>query len=124
MSEHMASFDATDVGSRGVPSEALVKLYRRWREGCWGQILTGNVMIHPEHLEAPGNMIIPPDAEFQGLRFDRFAALAAEAKRHGSRIVAQVSHPGRQTNDSVQSHPISASAVQLVASALSAFGAT
>lgn len=115
MSERMASFDAKDVGSRGIPSEKLVKLYERWGEGTWGQILTGNVMIHPEHLEAPGNMVIPSDAEFHGLRFDRFAALATASKRHGSLIVAQVSHPGRQTNDTIQTHPISASAIPLVA---------
>ncbi|KAI1250143.1 hypothetical protein MGN70_007195 [Eutypa lata] len=115
MSERMASFDAKDVGSRGIPSEKLVKLYERWGEGTWGQILTGNVMIHPEHLEASGNMVIPPDAEFHGLRFDRFAALATASKRHGSLIVAQVSHPGRQTNDTIQTHPISASAIPLVA---------
>lgn len=114
MSERMASFDVNDVKSRGIPSEKLVTLYGRWGEGAWGQILTGNVMIHPEHLEAPGNMIIPSDAEFHGPRFDGFSALATAAKRHGSLIVAQVSHAGRQAPDSVQAHPISASAVQLV----------
>ncbi|KAK7750471.1 hypothetical protein SLS62_007550 [Diatrype stigma] len=115
MSERMASFDASDVASRGIPSEEMVRLYGRWGEGRWGQILTGNLMIHPEHLEAAGNLIVPPDAEFQGLRFDRFAALAREAKRHGSLMVAQVSHPGRQVPEDIQKHPISASAVQLVA---------
>ncbi len=116
LSEAMASFDETDAGSRGIPSERLVRLYGLWGEGGWGQILTGNVMIHPEHLEAPGNMAIPVDAAFEGPRFEGFAAIATAAKRHGSLIVAQVSHPGRQTSASLQPHPISASAVQLTAS--------
>ncbi|RYP10168.1 hypothetical protein DL765_008201 [Monosporascus sp. GIB2] len=115
MSEHMASFDGADVTSRGVPSEKLAKLYGRWGEGGWGLILTGNVMVHPEHLEAPGNMIIPPNAEFSGHRFNGFSAVAAAAKRHGSLIIAQVSHAGRQTPESMQPCPISASAVQLIA---------
>ncbi|RYP30258.1 hypothetical protein DL767_006338 [Monosporascus sp. MG133] len=115
MSEHMASFDAADVASRGIPSQKLAKLYGRWGEGGWGLILTGNVMVHPEHLEASGNMIIPPNAGFDGHRFDEFSAIATAAKRHGSLIIAQVSHAGRQTPESVQPCPISASAVQLVA---------
>ncbi|RYP74896.1 hypothetical protein DL769_003917 [Monosporascus sp. CRB-8-3] len=115
MSEYMASFDAADVASRGIPSEKLVKLYGRWGEGGWGMILTGNIMIHPEHLEASGNMIIPPNAGYDGHRFGGFSAIATAAKRHGSLIIAQVSHPGRQTPESVQPCPISASAVRLIA---------
>ena len=114
MSERLASFDAGDVHLRGIPDKKLVRLYERWGEGGWGQILTGNVMIHPEHLECAGNMVIPADATFDGPRFEAFQAIATAAKRHGSLIVAQVSHPGRQADYSVHQHPISASAIRLV----------
>ena len=114
MSERLASFDEKDIQSRGIPTKEAVKLYERWGEGGWGQILTGNVMIHPEQLEAPGNLIVPADAPFSGPRFDAFKALAEAGKRHGSLIVAQVSHPGRQVPASVQPNPISASAIQLL----------
>ena len=70
-------------------------------------------MLHPEHLEAPGNPIIPEDAPFSGERFEAFQKLAAEAKAHGNLIVGQLSHPGRQTPEFIQPHPISASDVQL-----------
>jgi len=39
--------------------------------------------------------------------------LAAQAKTHGSLIVGQVSHPGRQVENRIQKNPISASDVQL-----------
>ncbi|KAI6251816.1 hypothetical protein MCOR27_001013 [Pyricularia oryzae] len=113
MSEGLATFDEADPSKRGIPTEQLVQLYRRWGQGEWGQIQTGNVMIDPEHLEAPGNMVVPRDAEPSGERFDMFSKLAAAAKEHGSLIVAQVGHPGRQARGSVQQHPISASDVQL-----------
>ncbi|PSR82749.1 NADH oxidase [Coniella lustricola] len=118
MSERLATFHPTDLSARGIPLPELITLYRRWGEGQWGQLLTGNVMIDAGHLEAPGNPIIPVDAAFEGERFEAFKALAAEAKAQGSLILAQVSHPGRQTTIDVQPNPISASNVQLVASAV------
>ncbi|ORY69097.1 NADH oxidase [Pseudomassariella vexata] len=118
MSERLASFSATDLSARGVPSPEAIRLYERWGQGGWGQLLTGNIMIDPGHLEAPGNYIIPRDSPYSGERFDAFKALAEGAKKEGSLIVGQVSHPGRQTSDDVQSEPISASAVQLVSPAM------
>ncbi|KAA8564800.1 hypothetical protein MFRU_008g03620 [Monilinia fructicola] len=113
MSERQASWDPKDFASRGIPSTNLVNVYKRWGEGEYGQILTGNVMIEYDHLEAMGNPIIPLDAPTEGLRFERFAAMAKAGKAHGSLMVAQVSHPGRQVENRVQPNPISASDVQL-----------
>ncbi|KAF2969390.1 hypothetical protein GQX73_g4197 [Xylaria multiplex] len=114
-SEHLASYDEADIESRGIPSSQLTNFYSVFARGGWGQILTGNIQISYTHLEAPGNAIIPPGSEFSGPRFEAFAAIAAAGKSHGSLIVGQVSHPGRQVTEAVQPHPISASAVQLVA---------
>jgi 2,4-dienoyl-CoA reductase-like NADH-dependent reductase (Old Yellow Enzyme family) len=72
-------------------------------------------MIDLEHLEATGNMIIPPDAPLEGPRFEAFKELATVAKKDGALIIAQVSHPGRQVSSTIQQHPISASDVQLEA---------
>jgi 2,4-dienoyl-CoA reductase-like NADH-dependent reductase (Old Yellow Enzyme family) len=71
-------------------------------------------MIEYDHLESPGCAIIPRGSPFSGERFEAFRDLASVSKRHGSLIVAQVSHPGRQVYGSVQKNPISASDVQLV----------
>ena len=60
-----------------------------------------------------GNLIIPRDAGFEGERFGAFAELAKMAKAHGSLVVGQVGHPGRQVGDNINADPISASDVQL-----------
>lgn len=113
MTERISSWDPKNLQTRGVPSKELINLYKRWGEADFGVILTGNVMIDPVNLEAAGNPIIPPDAPFEGERFQAFRELATQGKKHGSLVVAQVSHPGRQVQDRMNPNPISASAVQL-----------
>jgi 2,4-dienoyl-CoA reductase-like NADH-dependent reductase (Old Yellow Enzyme family) len=113
MTERTSSWDPKDFKACGIPSKNLINVYKRWGEGGFGQILTGNIMIEYDQLEAMGNPIIPRDAEFSGHRFEAFKELAAQAKAHGSLVVGQVSHPGRQVESRIQKNPISASDVQL-----------
>ncbi|TVY33790.1 NADH-dependent flavin oxidoreductase [Lachnellula subtilissima] len=113
MTERLSSWDPQDFKKRGIPSKNLVNVYKRWGEGQYGQILTGNIMIEYDQLEAMGNPIIPRDAEYSGPRFEAFKDLATAAKAHGSLIVGQVSHPGRQVENRIQKNPVSASDVQL-----------
>ena len=60
-----------------------------------------------------GNPIIPPDAPFEGERFEAFRKLGELSKAHGSLITGQVSHPGRQVEQRINKDPISASDIQL-----------
>lgn len=113
MTERISSWDPKDFKARGIPSKNLINVYKRWGEGGFGQILTGNIMIEYDQLEAMGNPIIPRDAEFSGPRFEAFKELATVSKAHGSLIVGQVSHPGRQVENRIQKKPISASDIQL-----------
>ena len=113
MTERLSSWDAKKLEARGIPSKELQNVYKRWGEGGLGHILTGNLMIAYDHLEAAGNPIITPDNPFEGERFEAFKELARLAKAHGSLITGQVSHPGRQVEDRIQPNPISASDVQL-----------
>ncbi|KAK1091095.1 hypothetical protein LTR48_006990, partial [Friedmanniomyces endolithicus] len=113
MTERISSWDADNFEARGIPSKTLINLYRRWGEGGIGNILTGNIMIEYDHLEAEGNPIIPRGSPFEGERFEAFKAVAAQGKKEGSLMIGQVSHPGRQVQDKIQPHPISASDVQL-----------
>ncbi|KAL9059864.1 MAG: hypothetical protein Q9162_000934 [Coniocarpon cinnabarinum] len=113
MTERLSSWDAKDFSKRGIPSPELINVYRRWGEGGFGVVLTGNIMIEYDQLEAPANPIVPRGAPFDGERFEAFKKMGAAAKKDGSLIVAQVSHPGRQTADKLQPDPVSASDVQL-----------
>ncbi len=113
MSERLSSWSDNYLPLRGIPCDQLVEAYTVWGEGEIGVILTGNVMIDTQQLETEDNLIIPIDAQVSGDRFEQYKKLAAGAKAHGSLIVAQVSHPGRQTPVHLQPHPISASDVQL-----------
>jgi 2,4-dienoyl-CoA reductase-like NADH-dependent reductase (Old Yellow Enzyme family) len=113
MTERLSSWDPQNFEARGIPSSALINVYRRWGEGGLGHILTGNIMVAYDHLEAAGNPIIPLEAPFEGERFEAFKEMARVSKAHGSLVTGQVSHPGRQVIDKIQKHPISASDVQL-----------
>lgn len=113
MAEILGSWDPKDVSARGIPTESCINAYRCWGEGQIGTILTGNTMIDPEHIGAPGDLIIPPNSGFEGERFEAFKSLAEGAKRHGSLLLGQISHPGRQSPSHVQKYPISSSDVKL-----------
>ncbi|MCJ1391981.1 hypothetical protein MMC18_004848 [Xylographa bjoerkii] len=113
MTERISSWDPKDLPARGIPSKNLINVYKRWGEGEFGMILTGNIMINLDQLEAAGNPIIPIDSEFSGERFEAFKELAEASKKHGSLIVGQLSHPGRQVETRIQKDPVSASDVQL-----------
>ncbi|GJC87463.1 NADH-dependent flavin oxidoreductase nadA [Colletotrichum liriopes] len=113
MTERLSTWDAQRPEKRGVPTPELVNVYRRWGEGDFGVILSGNVMLDYDQLEAAGNPIIPLDAPFEGERFEGFRKVAEASKKHGSLVHAQLSHPGRQVTANINPHPISASDVQL-----------
>lgn len=115
MTERLSSWSPTDRASRGVPSSNLINAYRRWGEGGIGLILSGNIMVEYDHLEAAGNPIVTlkEEAKEGEERFEAFKEMARVAKAGGSLFVGQVSHPGRQVQDTIQPEPISASDVQL-----------
>ncbi|KIW17939.1 hypothetical protein PV08_05134 [Exophiala spinifera] len=113
MSERLASWSPQQLNLRGIVSPELINLYRRWGESKLGLILTGNIMVAYDHLEAPGNPVIDVNDQFSGVRFEAFQELARETRKHGSLLIGQVSHPGRQVPEVINPNPISASAGQL-----------
>ncbi|KAK7885430.1 hypothetical protein LTR67_010223 [Exophiala xenobiotica] len=113
MTERLCTWSATDLPARGIPTKEFINVYRRWGEGGAGLILTGNILLEYDNLEALGNPIIPLDAPFEGRRFEAFQEAAAVTKKHGSLVIGQVNHPGRQVDERIQPHPVSASDVKL-----------
>lgn len=93
-----------------MPSPEYLHLYRRWGEGDIGIIVSGNTMVRYDAVEAYGNPIIVDDHDG---RIAKFKEVTDAAKAHGSLIVAQLSHPGRQGNKYLNPNPVSASDVHL-----------
>lgn len=114
MSERLSSYELSgDSDRRGVPSPELCNLYRTWGKGRIGLILTGNIMVDVEHMEAAGNAAIPVKSQFHGKRFEAFSKLAESGKQNGSLMIGQINHPGRQCGATMQKDPVSASDIQL-----------
>lgn len=76
-------------------------------------ILTGNMDISFDSMDDLGDMIITTGCPMSGPRFEKFQELAKAAKAHGSLIIGQLSHPGRQVQARLNPEAISASDVQL-----------
>ncbi|KAH7323339.1 NADH oxidase [Rhizoctonia solani] len=112
MSEYMASWDMHDLSKRGIPSDRLVRLYEKWGQAGYGIIVTGNVMLHPEQLEAPGNAILYAPYETPK-RMEQFHRLATAGKAGGSLMIMQISHPGRQVPAFINPDPVGASDIKL-----------
>lgn len=95
---------------RGYPTPEFTRLYQRWGEGEIGIIVSGNLMVSYDAVEAFGNPIICDDHDG---RVAAYAEVAAQAKKHGSLFIAQLSHPGRQGSKALNPSPVSASDVHL-----------
>ncbi|KEF52472.1 uncharacterized protein A1O9_11314 [Exophiala aquamarina CBS 119918] len=111
MTEQLSSWHKETPAKRGIPTKNLCRVYDHWGQGCIGMVVTGNVMVFLDHLESVGDPVIPPEAPFEGARFEAFQQWAASGKRGGNLMVAQVSHPGRQCHSYFQPCPVAASAV-------------
>lgn len=94
--------------------EVLVYWIRRFffaGEGAIGTIIMGNIPADRRYPEAKKNAIIDRDSK----DWDPVAAfkpVIAAAKAHGSIVIAQVTHAGRQTSNTVTMFPVSSSDVQ------------
>ena len=97
MTENLADAD-------NQPTEGLERVYRRWAQGAAGGLLvTGNLMVDRRFLERSRNVVADERLDVARLARVREAAT-------GSAVIAQLSHPGRQTNRFVAAHPVAPSA--------------
>jgi 2,4-dienoyl-CoA reductase-like NADH-dependent reductase (Old Yellow Enzyme family) len=91
------------------PDDRIVTLYRRWGQGGYGLLVTGNIMIDRTHLGEPGNIVVEDDRALPQL-----TAWTKAAHDGGAAILAQLNHPGRQSNLLHIGHkPVAPSAVPL-----------
>ncbi|KAH9900298.1 NADH:flavin oxidoreductase/NADH oxidase-like protein [Xylariomycetidae sp. FL2044] len=113
MAEDLATWSPTVLEDRGIPTKESIELYKRYGEGGWGIITTGNMDIEFDMLDGIGDHIITPECAPSGPRFDAFAEMARGATAHGSLLIAQVTHPGRQLAARIRKDTIAPSAIQL-----------
>lgn len=93
----------------GTPTDQLERIYSLWADMGFALMISGNIIVDGDHIERPGNVIIDRQPSQEQTR--RLRALTAVARRHGAHFWAQLSHSGRQTQKSVNPHPLSPSAV-------------
>lgn len=86
-------------------------LYRRWAEGGVGAQITGNIQVDRRHLEDPRNIVC--DASSSNAEISCLADMAQAGQASGCRMIAQLSHAGRQTPKVVNSRPQAPSAVSV-----------
>ncbi|MEU8800462.1 NADH:flavin oxidoreductase/NADH oxidase family protein [Spirillospora sp. NPDC048819] len=91
----------------GAPGTRLANLYRRWGDGGYGLLITGNVMIDRRHMSEPGQVIVEDDRHLVAL-----TRWAGSYHEHGGPIWVQLNHPGRQANQRTGRHrPVAPSAI-------------
>ncbi len=93
----------------GRPTARLERLYRAWSEGGAGLLITGNVIVDRNHLEAPGNVVLQGEQDSEARA--AFSRWAAASQVGGNQVWMQLSHAGRQTQKMVNPAPRAPSAV-------------
>ncbi len=96
------------AGPDGQPTPALVTLYQRLSRGGAGLLITGNVMVRPDGIGEPDNVIMRPQSPLAP-----FAAWARAATSGGHPAFMQLNHAGRQSPRALNRHPVAPSAVPL-----------
>lgn len=50
------------------PKKEIVHLYEQWAKGGTGLIITGNVMVDPNYLAEPGNIVLDENSDKELLK--------------------------------------------------------
>lgn len=90
------------------PKEDVIHLYETWARGGSGLIITGNVMVDPNSLAEPGNVVFDENSDKEILK-----RWADAGKINGAKIMVQINHPGKQAPKTVSKQPVSPSAVSI-----------
>ncbi|KAL8292898.1 hypothetical protein RQP46_000592 [Phenoliferia psychrophenolica] len=103
--------DPAEAGNRGQPTPAYLHLYEEWGKGAIGTIIVGNIPCDARYPESKGNAIIDRDHKDNWDQVAAFKPVFAAAKAYGSVVIVQVTHAGRQTQNTVAEVPVSSSDV-------------
>lgn len=73
----------------GNPTETQIRLYERWAENEVALSVIGEAQVTPFYPEKPGNLVLVPDANLNGLK-----SLASRSSVNGAQIWPQLGHAG------------------------------
>lgn len=90
------------------PGLEIYNLYAAWAMGGMGTIITGNVMVDRLCMTGPGGISLHAQSELAP-----FIKWSRVARMHGSKVIMQINHPGRQTYKSLGGKTLSPSNVAL-----------
>ena len=90
------------------PSRQLCQLYERWAKGGAGTLITGNVMVDFLAMNQAGNVCLEEDTPL-----DNFKSWAKAGKIKNTKMIMQLSHPGRQVLAAMNGKNLSASDVPM-----------
>ncbi|KAL7416323.1 NADH oxidase [Mrakia frigida] len=110
MTERLCTYDQDNHDLRGKPTPEYIELYEQWGKGAIGIIVLGNLPVDRTALEAKKNAIIDKRSSWDPV--EAFKPVIAASKRHGSLVIGQLTHGGRQTPSDINPHPVSSSDIQ------------
>lgn len=93
------------------PTKELCRLYETWSKGGAGLLITGNIQVDRRYLERPGNVCIDGKQTDEQIRL--LKEYAKSGKHNNTKIFAQISHAGRQSNGLVNMSPVGPSDIAL-----------
>lgn len=111
MSERLCEYDKAQSTKSGIPSKALVELYKKFAQGGCGILVSGCIMVDPDHLEAPGNVIIHKSVETPE-RKAAFQEWTKAGKANGGLMIAQLMHPGAEASEDTDKSKLDPSKVK------------
>ena len=92
--------------NKNNPTEELARLYQAWAEGGAGLIITGNVMIHPDHLGEPRNVVLEANKDLE-----IYKRCAQAGTLNDTHLWVQLNHPGKQIPNFLNNEPVAPSAI-------------
>lgn len=89
-----------------APNQHHVQLYEEWaKRSNPAALITGNIMVDRRYLESPNNVVVDDERDLSVLK-----KWAEAVHKHDVKLIAQISHPGRQSPMSVTFRPVAPSA--------------
>lgn len=81
---------------RGTPTEAQIRLYKRWAEGGLALSIVGEVQSTPHYAEKPGNLVLNSQS-----KPEQFRALARAGSINNAHLWVQLGHAGAMADASI-----------------------